>query len=303
MMLSAISLCFGVIVGGLSWNAFQIYNAVPDEDRSLLDKPAPGFRYIWIFIKLFSHYFGRYVSDNYQKNTNARLVSAGIQYSINPIQLLGAKIVSAVFFGAFVALLLSVVDPGLLPLALLCMFVGYFYPDWWLKAKLQVRRRSINRTLPFYLDVIILSIEAGTNLTGGITQAVQKSSDSPLKSEYAHVLRDIRSGKSRADALRAMCERAKCQSLTAVTNSMIQAEQSGSSLAPVLRAQADQLRNSRFLQAEKLAMEAPVKLLGPLIIFIFPTTFLVLSFVILSKAIATGVITWEPIVWAYYWPN
>ncbi len=302
-MLSAISLCFGVIVGGLSWNAFQIYNAVPDEDRSLLDKPAPGFRYIWIFIKLFSHYFGNYVTEDYQTKTNARLVSAGIQYSISPIQFLGSKVVSALIFGSFVGFMLAVVNTGLLPLALLCALGGYFYPDMWLKAKLQARRVAINRALPFYLDVIILSIEAGTNLTGGITQAVQKSSDSPLKTEYAHVLRDIRSGKTRADALRAMTERARSQPLSAVTNSMIQAEQSGSSLAPILRAQSDQLRNTRFLQAEKLAMEAPVKLLGPLIIFIFPTTFLVLSFVVLSKAILAGVITWEPIVWAFYWPG
>lgn len=302
-MLSAISLCFGVIVGGLSWNVYQIYHVVPDEDRSLLDKPAAGFRYIWVFIKLFCHYFGDYVSADYRTKIESRLINAGTQYALDPVQFFASKIVSLVFFGIVAGFLLVALDPDLFSFALLCAIAGFFYPDWWLKQKIHQRRLSINRVLPFYLDVIILSIEAGTNLTGGITQAVQKSSDSPLKTEYAHVLRDIRSGKTRSDALRDMCNRAGSQSLSAITNSMIQAERSGSSLAPVLRAQADQLRNSRFLQAEKLAMEAPVKLLGPLIIFIFPTTFLVLSFVVISKAISAGIITWEPLVWAYHWPK
>ena len=84
---------------------------------------------------------------------------------------------------------------------------------------------------------------------------------------------------------------------------MIQAEKTGSSLGPIMRAQAEQLRNARFLKAEKMAMEAPVKLLGPLIMFIFPTTFLVLGFVIISEAIQQGVLNWKPMVWAFYWPG
>lgn len=80
---------------------------------------------------------------------------------------------------------------------------------------------------------------------------------------------------------------------------MIQAERTGASLGPVLRAQSDQLRSARFLKAEKMAMEAPVKLLGPLIMFIFPTTFMVITFVMLSKALAEGLLTWAPLVWAF----
>ena len=84
---------------------------------------------------------------------------------------------------------------------------------------------------------------------------------------------------------------------------MNQAEKTGSSLGPVLRAQSDQLRSTRFLKAEKMAMEAPVKLLGPLVMFIFPTTFIVIGFVILSKALGDGIITWAPLVWAFSNPT
>jgi tight adherence protein C len=80
---------------------------------------------------------------------------------------------------------------------------------------------------------------------------------------------------------------------------MIQAEKTGASLGPVLRAQSDQFRSARFLKAEKMAMEAPVKLLAPLIMFIFPTTFIVIGFILLSKTLSEGLISWAPLVWAF----
>ena len=140
-------------------------------------------------------------------------------------------------------------------------------------------------------------------MTGGLTQAVQKSNDSALRSELSRVLRDIRAGKSRADSLRDLAERTGSLPIKNIVSGLIQAERTGSSLGPLLRAQADQLRSERFQRAEKQAMEAPVKLLGPLMMFIFPTTFLVLIFLVLSKALMQGVVTWGPIVWAYQWPG
>ena len=180
---------------------------------------------------------------------------------------------------------------------------GFFYPDIWLRDVAQRRSREIFRTLPFYLDIITLSIEAGSNLTGGLTHAVQKSGDGVLRSEWNRVLRDVRAGKTRAEALRTMAENSGSTAVNSVVTSMIQAEKTGSSLGPILRSQSDQLRKTRFLKAEKLAMEAPVKLLGPLVMFIFPTTFFVIGFVILSKAMQSGLITWWPLVWAYSWPG
>ena len=180
---------------------------------------------------------------------------------------------------------------------------GYYYPELWIKESSQSRKADILKRLPFYLDIITLAVEAGTNLTGGLTQAVAKSGDSALRSEFSRVLRDIRAGKTRSESLRAMADRAGSPALVGVVASMIQAEKTGSSLGPILRAQADQIRKERFLKAEKQAMEAPVKLLGPLVMFIFPCTFLVLGFLIISKAILQDIITWAPLVWAYTFPG
>ena len=302
-MLFFVTVSIGILITGLSWNAYQVFSAVPEEDRSLLDRPFAGFRLIWPLIKVFCHYFGKYLSDSYRVLTDSKLKKAGIQYTLNPEQFFAAKAISAFVTLVVMFTFLLLIDPRFAYFAVLLSFAGFNYPDFWLRSITKSRQKELIRSMPFYLDVIILSIEAGTNLTGGITQAVQKSSESPLKAEFNRVLRDIRSGKTRADALRAMVDRTGVQSLSSIINGMIQAERSGSSLAPLLRVQADQLRSTRFLEAEKLAMEAPVKLLGPLILFIFPTTFLVLTFVVLSKAIGSGIITWEPLVWAYYWPG
>jgi tight adherence protein C len=136
--------------------------------------------------------------------------------------------------------------------------------------------------------VITLCVEAGLNLQGAMNQAVQKGPKGVMRDELQKVLRDIRAGKQRAEALRAMAERLGEASISNLVTSLIQAESLGMNLGPVLRAQSEQRRSERFLRAEKLAMEAPVKMLLPLIAFIFPCTFIVLGFPIAMKFLALG---------------
>ena len=303
MIILVISLMFGGFVGIIFYQAYRIYNAVPDEDRSFMDRPAFGFRLIWPLIQLFVHYFGAHIGEQQKNMTFFRLKQAGVEYSLSPEQFIAAKIISFFGFTMLFYLLLKMAGFNAGMFAICIGVAGYFYPELWLRETTTSRKNSILKALPFYLDIITLSVEAGSNLTGGLTQAVMKSSDSPLRSEISRVLRDIRAGKTRAESLRAMSDRAGSQSLSTVVSSMIQAEKSGSSLGPILRAQAEQLRSERFQRAEKLAMEAPVKLLGPLVMFIFPTTFMVLGFLVLSKSILEQVLTFQPIVWAYYWPG
>ena len=114
--------------------------------------------------------------------------------------------------------------------------------------------------------------------------------DRPQNAGTDIVLRDIRSGITRAEALRRMTERLDVSEVTSLVNSLIQAERMGSSLGQVLRVQADQRRNERFQRAEKLALEAPVKLIFPLILFIFPLTFLILAFPIVMKFLGADIL-------------
>jgi tight adherence protein C len=116
--------------------------------------------------------------------------------------------------------------------------------------------------------MLTLAIESGCNLTVGINIAVEKTPDSPLKRAFARLLREVRSGRTRIDGLRTLEERMDISVVTSLTSALVQAEKTGASLGSVLRAQSTQRTNERFARAEKLAMEAPVKMLGPLILCI-----------------------------------
>ena len=175
-------------------------------------------------------------------------------------------------------------------LFLLGLVLGYFYPDIWLSDVRGRRAKAVQRTLPSYLDFITMAVEAGLNMTGAISQAMDKGPPGPLKHEFYMVVRDLRSGLPRADALRRMEARLQMVEISSFVGTVIQAEKMGASLGAALRGQAEQRRVERFQRAEKLAMEAPVKLIGPLMMFIFPVTFIVLGFPIVMKFLNSGVV-------------
>jgi tight adherence protein C len=160
------------------------------------------------------------------------------------------------------------------------------FPLVWLSDSRKRREKAVIRALPVYLDFITMAVEAGLNLTGALQQAMQKGPKGPLRNEFGVVLRDLRAGITRADALRRMSDRLQVSDITGFVNAMIQAERMGASLAAALRLQSEQRRNERFQRAEKMAMQAPVKLIFPLIVFIFPVTFIVLGFPIVMKFLA-----------------
>jgi tight adherence protein C len=301
-----ISVLFGGMLTLVIWNTYRIFAVVPDQDRSYLDRPPLGFRLIWPLVNTFVHYFGAFISQNYRIVTLLRLRKAGLDYMISPDQFFAGKVIAAIVFALFIYIILKMIGSSAWYMMSLGFVGGFFYPELWLREATEERNKRIFRELPFYLDIIILAVESGSNFTGGLQQAINKASDGPLRQEFSRVLRDIRAGKPRADSLRDLSDRVDTEAIRNVVSSIIQAEKTGSSLGPVLKAQADQLRSARFQKAEKLAMEAPVKLLGPLVMFIFPNTFLIIIFVILSSAIQKGVLTWpifKPLVWAFNWPG
>jgi tight adherence protein C len=153
----------------------------------------------------------------------------------------------------------------------------------WLRDQIKRNELRILRELPTYLDILTLAVEGGCNLTSAIGIAVEKAPDSPLRRAFQRLLREVRAGKPRADAMKGMEERLDMPATTSLTTALYQAERTGAALGGVLRAQAAQRTNERFSRAEKLAMEAPVKMLGPLIMCIFPCTFIVLGFPIVVK--------------------
>jgi tight adherence protein C len=205
---------------------------------------------------------------------------------LTPQQFLGGKIVGLVLGGG-VGVFLGGVD--LFWTALLLGGLGFMYPDLWLKDRIKARNLAILKSLPFFLDIVTLSIESGLNLTSGLKMAVDKCRPGPLMVEINRVLRDVRAGKSRVESLRDLSERLDYPPISSLVSALARGELMGSSLSPILRAQSEQRRTERFQRAEKLAMEAPVKMLGPLVLFIFPCTFVVIGFPIVMKFMASGI--------------
>jgi len=164
-----------------------------------------------------------------------------------------------------------------------CAMLGFFLPAIWLNDHVKRRQGQIQKALPFALDLLTLSVSAGLDFTTSLDKIVGKLHGSALAFELGITLSEIQLGRSRADALRDLARRVSVAEMTSVTSALIQADELGAPLAPILRVQSEQLRNGRSQRAEKLAMEAPVKILAPLIAFIFPNTFIIIAGPILLK--------------------
>lgn len=153
--------------------------------------------------------------------------------------------------------------------------MGLLLPRFYLKRAVSQRQYHINRDLPNALDLLTVSVEAGLGFDGAILKLVEKTKG-PLTQEFRRMLQEIRIGKSRRDALRELSDRAGTEDLQTFVAALVQADQLGVSIGRVLRVQSQQMRMKRRQQAEERAMKAPVKMLIPMIIFIFPTLFIVL---------------------------
>ncbi len=284
-----------VIGGGIGlalamtlYTIYRIFSEVPDEDRTYLDKPPRLLRLTWPIVNMVAFNIGPFVTERYAHDILVKLRRGGQDYALNANQFAAAKVISALVFGTIATMACSVL--GKTSLGLFCAFAGagWFYPNLWLAELTKKRNLQLLKALPFFLDILTLSVEAGLNLSSAMQQAASKSPPGPMVFEVERVLRETRAGRSRVEALRSMAERLDFTPITNFIVTLVQAELMGTSLGPILRVQSEQRRAERFQRAEKLAMEAPVKMLGPLILCIFPCTFVVIAFPIVVKFLGLG---------------
>ncbi len=160
----------------------------------------------------------------------------------------------------------------------------WIIPDVWLMTSVKRRHASIQRSLPFVLDLLTLSVEAGMDFIGALQRNCRSRKMDALNEELLRMTKEIQVGSSRAVALKQMAERVGQPDLRSVVSALVQAEELGVSIGSMLRIQSEQLRSKRFDRAERVAAEAPVKMLGPLMLCIFPAVFLILLGPILSQA-------------------
>jgi len=208
---------------------------------------------------------------------NLRLLSAGLGRRISPMAFLAGKMFAAIA-GLVLGFVFVVPSKGVpMGIAMGAAFgaLGFIGPDFVLNRKIRSRQERLSADLPDALDLLAVSVEAGLGFDAAVVKITEQV-EGPLGEEFALTLNEMRIGESRQDALKKLADRTGIPEIGAFSRAIIQADQFGISLGRILRVQAVDTRHRRQIAAEEKAMKAPVKMLFPTVIFIFPSMFIVI---------------------------
>jgi tight adherence protein C len=211
-----------------------------------------------------------------------RLVWAGYYEPRAVLLFLGAKVGLAILAGSgyflySVLVLRVVVVPRLIAISLFLAVIGFFVPDYWLRNRIKVRQREITHALPDVLDLLMVCVEAGMGFDAAVARIAEQPEGrhSPLHEEMLRMHLEVRAGRPRAEALRALGERTGVDEIKSMVTAFIQTERLGTPLGKTLRVHADSARVQRRHRAEERAHLAPLKMLFPTVFFLMPAFFLV----------------------------
>jgi tight adherence protein C len=203
-----------------------------------------------------------------------KLLSAGMTISATAfLAIKGSSAAGGFLLGLVFGGSLGGFGPAAL-LALMLAALGWIAPEFIVSSRGRARRDTIRAALPDALDLLAVSVEAGLGFDASITK-ITEHMDGPLTNEFALMLGEMRVGEGRADALKKMEQRVGAPELSSFVRAIIQADQLGISLGRILRVQAADSRLRRQSAAEERAMKAPIKMLFPTVLFIFPSMFIV----------------------------
>ncbi len=208
-----------------------------------------------------------------------KLRVAGLLYKISPAQFFTIKVISIVVGLAlgFVLLATSATAGAQTRLLMLGggLVLGYLLPDLYLSSKTRKRQSEVLKALPDALDLLTICVEAGLGFDAAMSKVAEKW-DNELSLAFRRTVQEMQLGKLRREALRDMAESLDVADVTSFVAAIVQADQLGVSMAKVMRIQSDQMRMKRRQRAEEKARQAPVKIMIPLVFFIFPTIFIIL---------------------------
>jgi tight adherence protein C len=246
----------------------EIELSLPFKDRVLI----PVFRKI-------ADITTRFTPEKQLEQTRHQIELAGMAGSLEPTTFFAMRIGATIGLGLMAFLVFFVLSPKRDPNALLYTAggaaLGYFFPVLWLSSKISKRQDNILKALPDALDLLTICVEAGLGFDQAMGKVYEKW-ENDLAIAFGRVLREIQLGKLRREALRDMSERMEVPDVTSFTAAVIQADQLGVSMTKILRVQSDQMRVKRRQRAQEKAHQAPVKMMIPMVLLIFPSLWIVL---------------------------
>ena len=255
---------------------------LPDAEEAMISKNESSlkgkrkYKILRLILKPFEAFMSMLPSNltNKLKNETKFLLNAsGKSAEFEVSEYIGLMALSTVVFAIIMMLFLNPTTMGAWAWLVLIFLlpIGFRLPRIYLAHLIRKRQKNIEFELPYVIDLLSLAIESGLDLTGGIAKVVEKSRNTDIIVEFKMFLADIKVGKSMEEALADMAERVKVLSFFSFVSSLIQAQRLGADIGPTLRAQAEQMRYQRLILAEERVNKLPVKLLIPLVFFVFPS--------------------------------
>ncbi|HVP21331.1 MAG TPA: type II secretion system F family protein [Anaerolineaceae bacterium] len=265
---------------------------VIDLEKIELSQPFTD-RIIYPVLRKFGEFAIRFTPQNALQSISKKLEMAGVSSKFDPSLFLFTQIFCAALFGGLILLVFSVKeDPLPFSQSFLYGFgfaiLGYFFPQLWISSKISQRQKNIRRAMPDALDLLTICVEAGLGFDAAMAKVSEKW-QTELSLAFARVIQEVQLGKLRREAMRDMAERIGIPEMTSFVAAVIQSEQLGVSMSTVLQIQADQMRTKRRQHAEEEAHKAPLKMLIPMALLIFPSLMVVLMTPAALRLISSGV--------------
>lgn len=232
-----------------------------------------------IVLRWFKRFLNRRLPGSKEARIEIKLLQAGRPLNMSPVdyRLLQTVlfVILPLLFGAYGYFLLDMGTSGMVTLVIVGFVLAAVGPHYYLRQKAKKRSKLALRELPDILDLLTVSLEAGLGFDSALSKLIAKK-QGIVSSEFQRCLEEIRLGKTRREALTGVKERLDLDEIRAFISGILQAEKLGIGMVQVMRVQSEEVRDQRKQRAEEAAMKAPIKMLFPLVIFIFPCLFIVL---------------------------
>jgi tight adherence protein C len=311
----AIVIILVVIIGGVAAGLVVVARRMPKDEEDPLQARLAEFtergeqvsleeiemsqpfteRVLYPLMRKFGEISTRFTPQKVLQDTSRKLELAGNPGHIDPATFFTSRFVIAGIVGvvAFLLFSFSIMKQPFSKALLftgIAILIGFFFPELWLNGEISKRQKSIRKAMPDALDLLTICVEAGLGFDAAMQKVAEKW-ENELSMAFGRVIREIQLGKIRREALRDMAERIGIPEMTSFVAAIIQSETLGVSMAKVLRIQSDQMRMKRRQRAEEEAHQAPIKMLIPMVAFIFPSIFIVLMTPAAIRFMGSGFMT------------
>jgi tight adherence protein C len=237
-------------------------------------------RVIVPLLQSIGEFSSRFTPQKVVEDTEKKMELAGNPVRMDASTFLASRLIVAGLFGGFLTLIF-IISPrtwGVGTMALVVILftiLGFSFPQLWLQSKINGRQREIRKAMPDAMDLLTVCVEAGLGFDAAMSKVAEKW-ENQLSLAFARSIREVQLGKTRRETLRDMADRIGIGEMTSFVAAIIQSEMLGVSLAKVLRIQSDQMRLKRRQLAEEEAHKAPIKMLLPMGLLIFPSIMIIL---------------------------